>query len=253
MLESATVDSSITMHATRSLRMALFVALGLLSARPVAAQDQGVHVGILIFGGIGPSKYNNVDKGLQALEARFASAGFTSISGSETNRAGVGHVGGALAFGFGRSPLGASIGIRGGNDTGPAMSGLASRSAPATTTNVSSEYDRFRFVGVSIGAPTNIGRAVLVEPMLDLTSWRTRNTTFENTNGATSTTTVDRSGPDPGFGLRAAWFPTRVLGFGYELHIIKLNDVAPGLASAPWQAFLEDSQSMISVYVRWKR
>ena len=262
MLESAPYDPTMN---TRFL-IAVVMSLGIVGAAPVNAQtaptpaatppsapEPAVRVGVLIFGGIGPSKYNNVDKGLQALEARFASAGFTSISVSDTNRAGVGHVGGGLTFGFGRSPFGASISIRGGNDTGPAMSGLASRSALATTTNVVSEYDHFRFIGLSIGAPINIGRALLVEPMLDLTSWKTRNTTFENINGATSTTTIGRSGSDPGFGLRAAWFPTRVLGFGYDLHIIKLNDVAPGLASAPWQAFLEDSQSMISVYVRWRR
>lgn len=253
----------------RQFQAAAGVSLGLLMAGRAAAQAPAsaqpppappggstsapVRVGVLLFGGIGPSKYNNVDKGLQALEARFATAGFTSVSGSMTNRAGVGHAGGGVTFGFGQSPVGVSATVRGGNNTGPAMSALASRTTPAVTTNVSSEYDHFRFIGLSIGAPINIGRAVLVEPMLDLTKWKTKNTTFENVNGATTTTTVDRSGSDPGFGLRAAWFPTRVLGFGYELHIIKLNDVAPGLAAAPWQAFLEDSQSFFSVYVRWKQ
>ena len=222
-------------------------------APPAAASDGGVHVGILIFGGIGPSKYNNVDKGLQALEARYAAAGFPSITGSLTNRAGVGHVGGGLAFAFGGSPVGASVTVHGGYGTGPAMSALAIRTTPAVTTNVSSEYDHFPFFALSIGAPISIGRAVLVEPMLDLTKWKTKNTTFENINGASSTITVERSGTDPGFGLRAAWFPIGVLGFGYDLHVIKLNDVAPGLASAPWQSFLEDTQSYFGVYLRWKR
>jgi hypothetical protein len=54
------------------------------------------------------------------------------------------------------------------------------------------------------------------------------------------------------FGLRAV-FPTHMLGVGHDLHPIKLNDGAPGLASAPWQAFLEDTRSFFSVYLRWTR
>lgn len=220
---------------------------------PSSTADEGVHIGVLLFGGIGPAKFNNVDKGLQALEARFTAAGFTSVSGSMTNHTVDGLGGGGVTFRFGQNPVGLSVTGRVGHGTGPAMSALGTRTNPSVASNVSSEYDPFIFFGVSIGVPINMGRAVLVEPMLDLTSWRTKNSTFENTNGANSTTVVARSGSDPGFGIRAAWFPTDVLGFGYELHLIKLNDTAPGLPSAPWQSFLEDSQSFISVYVRSKR
>ena len=245
--------------------IAVAMSLGLIGPASASAQtapnaaprpgspDSGVHVSAVIFGGIGPSKFNNVDKGLQALEARYTSSGFPTVSGSMTNVAGAGHGGGGVMFSFGGSPVGVSVTGRAGNDTGPAMSALATRTAPPVSANTGSEYDHFHFIGVSIGAPINIGHAVLVEPMLDLTKWSTTNTTFENVNGVSSTIATDRSGTDPGFGLRAAWFPTHMIGFGYDLHIIKLNDVAPGLASAPWQAFLEDTQSYFSVYLRWKR
>jgi len=206
----------------------------------------------MLFGGVGRSKYNNVDKAVQAVDARYQAAGFTSITVSQTNISIVGQGGGEVTFAFGRSPIGLSIGGRANHNTGPAFSGLAIRSAPAITTSVTSEYDPFLSFGLSIGAPINIGRAVLVEPMLDLTSWKTRNITFDNTNGVSATTGTDRSGTDPGFGIRAAWFPAHMLGFGYELHLIKMNNTAPGLATAPWQAFLEDAQSMFSVYVRLK-
>ena len=222
-------------------------------AAPAAGSTAGVRVGVLIFGGIGRSKFNNADKGLQALEARYTAAAFPSVSGSLTNFGIVGHGGGGVAFGFGESPVGVSVTVRGGNDTGPAISALAVRTNPAVTANVNSEYDAFRFIGLSFGVPINIGRAVLIEPMLDLTKWKTTNTTFENVNGASTTTIIDRSGSDPGFGVRAAWFPTRVLGFGYELHIVDLKDAAPGLASAPWPANLEHAQSFFGVYLRWTR
>jgi len=64
-------------------------------------------------------------------------------------------------------------------------------------------------------------------------------------------TTVDQCGSDPGAGIRAAWFPSRRIGVGYEFHWVKLRDAAPAIAiGAGW---IEDNQSLVNLYVRLNR
>ncbi len=205
------------------------------AAPPAVSSDAAVQVGALIFAGIGPSKFNNS----------------TSVAGERLRR--VSDIGGGITFGFGGSPVGASVTLRVGFGSGPHLN-TSSTQPPQGVPHADSDFADFRAVAVSIGAPINMGRSFFVEPMLDLNSWKIRDTTTLTLNTARSTATTDRSGSDPGFGLRAAWFPSRRVGVGCDYHYALLHDAAPALASPSGPGgWLENSQAVISVYFRWKR
>jgi hypothetical protein len=205
------------------------------AAPPAAPSDAAVQVGALIFAGVGPSKFNNS----------------SSVSGERLRR--VSDLGGGMTLGFGGSPVGASVTLRAGFGSGPHLN-TSSTQPPPGVPHADSDFAHFRAVAVSIGAPINMGRSFFVEPMLDLNSWTIRDTTTLTLNTVSSTSTVERSGSDPGFGVRGAWFPSRRVGVGAEFHYVLLHDAAPALAipSGPG-GWLEHSQAVISVYFRWKR
>ena len=207
------------------------------AAPPAASSDAAVQVGALIFAGIGPSKFNNS----------------SSVSGERLRR--VSDIGGGMTLGFGRSPVGANVTLRVGFGSGPHLNTVVVDRRPLPgQPEADSAFDASKVVAVSFGAPINMGRSFFVEPMLDLNSWTIRDTTTLTLNTVSSTSTVERSGSDPGFGARGAWFPSRLVGVGAEFHYVLLHDAAPALAipSGPG-GWLENSQAVISVYFRWKR
>ena len=204
-----------------------------LVASSVEAQTR---VGAEIFAGIGPSIFHN------------SSGTGGSRQQSEEKVGRMVAAGGGLTFGFG-GPVGASVTLRGGGSSGPRF--VVTDSSQPAGTSLELSLSDVRLVGISFGAPISIGRSFVVEPMLDLTKWTVTDTTTVVVNQVRSPTTVDRSGTDPGVGVRAAWFPSRRVGVGYEFHFVKLRDAAPAIAIGP--GWIEDNQSLISVYVRWNR